>query len=173
MFELAKATALVHKVRGEPFGRWPTAQEALDFASLGGSRCAGHGDRLGRIEQGAAGDLVLIDRRAVALTPLLHPARQLVYGSVGRDVRTVVVDGRVVVDEGRVLGVDASGILERAERYAEPPAGGVSAELRRLEGIVGGVYAEAERAEIGLDAYVGSGLAPGATSARTVVGEPS
>ena len=158
MFELAKTTAVLHKARGESYERWPTAQEVFEMATVGGSRCAGHGERLGRIEPGAAGDLVLLDRHAVALTPFLHPVRQLVYGSAGRDVRTVVVDGRVVVEDGRVLGLNVDAVLKRAVRYAEPLAARGGAELRRLEEIVNELYAKAERAAIGLDSYVGSGL---------------
>jgi hypothetical protein len=58
-----------------------------------------------------------------------------------------------------VLGLDADAVLERAARYAEPLSAADGETLRKLEEIVGGLYAEAEGAAIGLDAYVGSGLA--------------
>ena len=57
MLELAKMTALVHKARGGDFHRWPTAAQALDMCTSAASICMGHGERLGRLEEGAHGDL--------------------------------------------------------------------------------------------------------------------
>ena len=161
MFELAKMTALVHKARGEGFRQWPTAADAFAMATCDASICTGHGERLGRIEPGAHGDLVLLRRDSLAFTPLLDPVRQLVYGAPSREVEKVVVGGELVVDGGRLLGVDEQRILELADRYAPAPADPgepAAAALMQLQEIVEGVYERAERAELGLDAYVGTGL---------------
>ena len=162
MFELTKMTALVHKARGESYEHWPTAADVLAMATRNASICAGHGERLGRIEVGAHGDLILLRRDSIAFTPLLDPVRQLVYGAPSREVRTAVVGGRVVVDGGRVVGVDEARILELARQYAPPPASPDEPEtesLMKLQGIVGGVYERAEAARLRLDSYIGSGLA--------------
>jgi cytosine/adenosine deaminase-related metal-dependent hydrolase len=162
MFELTKMTALVHKARGESHRDWPTAADVFAMATRDASICTGHGERLGRIEPGAHGDLVLIPRDSLPFTPLLDPVRQLVYGAPSREVATVVVGGRVVVEGGRVVGVDEKRMLEVARRYAPPPADpgehGTEAPMK-LQEIVSGVYERAERSELGLDSYIGSGLA--------------
>jgi 5-methylthioadenosine/S-adenosylhomocysteine deaminase len=162
MLELAKMTALVHKARGLAYERWPTASGVLGMATRGGSVCAGHEEKLGRIHAGACGDLTLLQQDALAFTPLLDPVRQLVYGAPSRHIRTVIVGGRVVLDSGRLVGVDERAILEHARRIAAPlsttdQAFG-DAATRRLEVIIRGLYERAENSQLGLDAYVGSGL---------------
>ena len=82
--------------------------------------------------------------------------RQLVYGSASAAVRATVVAGRVVVEDGRVRGVDLEPLLERAERYARDavaPADG-GAAFERLERVVRGAWERAERADVGVDAYI-------------------
>jgi len=161
MFELAKMTALVHKAHGESYRDWPTAADAFAMATRNASICTGHGERLGRIEPGAHGDLVLLDRDSLPFTPLLDPVRQLVYGAPSREVETVVVGGNVVVADGRLVGVDAGRMHELARTYAaappDPDDPGTEA-LMRLQDIVSGVYERAEGAELGLDSYIGTGL---------------
>ena len=160
MLELAKMTALVHKARGLRYDEWPTAAEALDMATHAGSLCSGHGERLGRIEPGARGDLTLFDATAPAFTPLIDPVRQLVYGAPSKHVTSVVVDGRVVLDHGRVAHIDETEILGRAREIASriSRGGEGTAASRALEAVVRKVYDRAEAADVGLDAYVGSGL---------------
>jgi 5-methylthioadenosine/S-adenosylhomocysteine deaminase len=162
MLELAKMTALVHKARGEGYRDWPTAADVHAMTTRDASLCTGYGERLGRIEPGAHGDLVLLDRDSLPFTPLLDPVRQLVYGAPSRSVNTVVVAGEVVVADGRLSGVDEGRMLELARRYAPPSADTeepATAALLRLQGIVGGLYERAERTDLGLDTYVGTGLA--------------
>lgn len=156
MLELAKTTALVHKARGEHHADWPTALRVLELATVEGSRAAGHGERIGRIEPGRAGDLVLLERRSLTFTPLHDPVRQLVYGAASRDVRAVVVAGRVVVAGGRPTGVDLGAVLERAERHAAEAVSpdGDEARLRRFEAVVGALWERAERADVGVAAYI-------------------
>jgi 5-methylthioadenosine/S-adenosylhomocysteine deaminase len=161
MLELTKMTALVHKARGESFRDWPTAADVFAMATRNASICAGHGERgLGRIEVGAHGDLVLLERDSLPFTPLLDPVRQLVYGAPSGAVRTAVVGGRVVVKDGRVVGVDEGRIRELARKYAPPltPDGQGTEALMQLQEIVSRVYDRAEASELGLDSYIGSGL---------------
>jgi len=155
MLELARMTALMHKVRGGDYTQWPTATQALRMATRDASPCAGHGEHLGRIEPGARGDLILMPRDAPAFTPLHHGARQLVYGASAGDVHTVLVDGRVVVAEGRALGIDHQWLMARVERYAaEALAGERGADADVLEQLVGEAYAWADEQPLELDAYL-------------------
>jgi 5-methylthioadenosine/S-adenosylhomocysteine deaminase len=158
MFELVKMTALIHKARGDDYERWPTAEQVFRMATVGASSCAGHGGRLGRIEPGACGDLTLVARKALPLTPLNDTVRQLVYGAASPYVRHVVVGGRIVVRDGQVVGVDVDALLDQAERYAKADRTGVpQAGVAELEALVRQVYERAEQSDVGLSAYVGSG----------------
>jgi cytosine/adenosine deaminase-related metal-dependent hydrolase len=154
MYELAKMTALVHKARGDHYTRWPTALRILELAGAAGGRALAQRAAAGRIEPGALGDLVLMPRRSLPFTPLLDPVRQLVYGTPSREVRTVVVGGRVVVENGEILGVDVEDVLARAEQYAPALAATRSAATARLEEIVGELYERAESADVAVDAYI-------------------
>jgi cytosine/adenosine deaminase-related metal-dependent hydrolase len=74
-------------------------------------RLSGH---LGVVQPGALADLVLLDMNTPAFTPLNDPFQHLVYAETGSSVRTVLVNGRIVVEEGRLLTVDEEAILAEA-----------------------------------------------------------
>ena len=157
MFELTKMTALVHKARGGDYRGWPTAADALRMATIGGSSVAGHGQRLGRIEPGARGDLVLLRRDSLAFAPINDPVRQLVYGAPSRDVETVLIDGRVVVRGGELVGIDTGWLLESVRTHMhEALSGTASPQSQRLEQVVSEMYARIDQRELELDAYLGT-----------------
>jgi cytosine/adenosine deaminase-related metal-dependent hydrolase len=73
---------------------------------------------VGSIEPGTRADLVLYDRDTPEWRPLLDPVNALVYAASGSSVRTVVIDGRVVLDDGRLTTVDERAVYEQAEVLA-------------------------------------------------------
>jgi len=155
MLELAKMTALVHKARGGDFHRWPTAAQALDMCTAAASVCMGHGERLGRVEPGALGDLSLLPVDAPALVPLHDPVRQLVYGSPSGDIDTVVVDGRVVVRDGALVGLDLAKLHAQSHRWVvDAMAGDRPADAAEIEAEVGAMYARVEAERLDVDAYL-------------------
>jgi len=91
-----------------------TARDALAMATSGGADALGLGDEIGSISVGKAADLTLIDLREPAYLPLNNVVRQLVYSESGRGVRTVIVDGTVVVDNARMASVDYAALVEEA-----------------------------------------------------------
>jgi cytosine/adenosine deaminase-related metal-dependent hydrolase len=155
MFELAKMTALVHKVRGGDYRSWTTAADVLKMATVGGSSVAGHGEQLGRLEVGAKADLVLLRPNSLAFAPVNEPVRQLIYGAPSRDVDTVVVDGQVVMRSGELTGVDTGWLLESVGSHMhEALAGTASPRSQRLERIVSEMYGRMDGRELELDAYL-------------------
>lgn len=89
-----------------------TAAEAWRAATLGGARTAGLENAVGAVRAGYKADLVLIDLADPAYMPFNSAVRQLVYSDSGRSIRTVLVDGRVVVREGRSALVDEAALRE-------------------------------------------------------------
>lgn len=83
-------------------------------ATLGGGAALGRDD-LGRLAPGAQADLVTFDLTRPHFGPVDDPIRSLVMNGNGRDVRRVVVAGRTVVDDGRVVGVDHQASRVRAQ----------------------------------------------------------
>lgn len=155
MFELAKMTALVHKVRGGEYRDWVRAVEVFRMATVEGSAVAGHGQRLGRIEPGAKADLVLLRRGSLALVPLNDPVRQLLYGAPSRDVDTVIVGGRVVVRKGELVGVDTGRLIDQVKVHAhEALAGTATPESLELERVVSDMYGRMDARGLDIDAYL-------------------
>jgi guanine deaminase len=165
LFELTKMTALTHKARGGDYRHWPTAAQSLEMATSGGSVCTGHGERLGRIAEGARGDLLLLPHDALAFAPLNDPVRQLVFGAPSRDVHTVVVDGSVAVRDGRPVAVDVPWLLGRVREHAAAELAGERREdADLLEGMVDAMYERLEGDELEIDCYLPPDRWSGATS---------
>jgi 5-methylthioadenosine/S-adenosylhomocysteine deaminase len=95
---------------------WFGAHDALELLTVRGADAVGLGDRVGTIEPGRRADLVVHGGGPAWVPPGRDPVLQLVWGSDGRAVRDVVIDGRVVVRDGRCTTVDVDGL--RAEALA-------------------------------------------------------
>jgi cytosine/adenosine deaminase-related metal-dependent hydrolase len=88
------------------------------MATAGGARAMGLGDELGAVAIGRRADLILLDLGALGFVPLNDPVRQVVYCENGSSVRTVLVNGRVVVDEGKLTTMDLDTVREEAREFA-------------------------------------------------------
>jgi len=100
-------------------------EKALEWATLNGARAVGWGDRIGSLEPGKRADVAVLDLHRTEFVPL-HPdtlVQNLVYAAAGHCVEMVLVDGKVVVEEGRVTTVDEDDIIDRINRFADRFAG--------------------------------------------------
>jgi cytosine/adenosine deaminase-related metal-dependent hydrolase len=95
-----------------------TAAHAFDAATLGGARALGRDD-LGRIAPGAKADLVLWKAASWGMTPLRDPVKNIVYNADAEDIDRVYVNGRVVVDGGKVLAADEAKIFAALQAGGE------------------------------------------------------
>lgn len=114
MFGVMKTAGLMHTVRTPNHHRWLRARQILGMATVEGARVLRLSGQLGVIQPGALADLVLLDMKTPAFTPLNDPFQHLVYAETGSSVRTVLVNGRIVMEEGRLLTVDEEAILAEA-----------------------------------------------------------
>ena len=96
-----------------------TAETALELATISGARALGLGDEIGSIEPGKKADLALYDTRRVEWATLFNPVNSLVYNADGRSVHTVIVDGRVVVEDHTPLFVDEQALIEQVQGVGE------------------------------------------------------
>ncbi len=98
------------------------AYKVLEMATVGGAVAMGYDD-LGMIREGALADLIVIDTAAPHLHPTHDVVSNLVYCCKAADVRTVIVDGRIVVEEGKIVGIDLEALYQCAEEAARRIAG--------------------------------------------------
>ena len=100
--------------------RWATltAEDALEMATIEGARALGQADQIGSLEAGKRADIVLVDLARAHTWPVTNPVSNLVYAAHGADVDTVIVDGRVLLRAGELVGVDEGAILDEAARAA-------------------------------------------------------
>jgi 5-methylthioadenosine/S-adenosylhomocysteine deaminase len=118
LFEAMRVGAFLQKVSTMEPDVLP-AYQALEMATLGGARALGLGDSLGSLEVGKKADLILVDLEGVHMRPINHLVNNLVYcASAAHDVKMVVVDGRIVVEDGALTAWDAPQAVAEAEAYA-------------------------------------------------------
>ena len=96
---------------GEPDRKkWPTAHDALRMATINGGR-AMRVANLGRLVVGAPADFTLHDLSSVSWTPLNDVITQLVFAASGATVDTVIVGGRVLVENRRITSFDVAPVV--------------------------------------------------------------
>ena len=124
MFEAMRQAALLHKLQsGDP--RALPAPEVLAMATRDGARALGMQKDIGSLEAGKRGDLIVVSMGAPRQTPMYDPLSHLVYVTRGDDVRTTVVNGRVLMRDRKMLTLDEAAILGEARRLAAQVRGAV------------------------------------------------
>ncbi|MEM7349854.1 MAG: amidohydrolase [Acidobacteriota bacterium] len=100
-----------------------TAREAMRMATIEGARALDMEDEIGSLEVGKRADLIVVRSDGFHQQPYYHPYSLLTYTTDSADVETVIVEGQVVVEDGRVLTLDVAELLARAADYREQIAG--------------------------------------------------
>jgi len=98
-----------------------TAAEVFEAATLGGARSLGRDD-IGRLAPGAKADIIVIaldGRGTLRFGPVRDPIKSLIDCGIGDDVDTVIVDGTVCMEEGRIPGIDLAALRARAQAAGE------------------------------------------------------
>ena len=112
MFQVMKTTALLAGISSPDPGP-NQADRVFTSATIGGALSVHLENEIGRIAVGFRADLILIDLTDPAWVPLNGVVRQLVYTESGRGVKTVVVDGRVVIKDGASAVIDEADLRRR------------------------------------------------------------
>jgi 5-methylthioadenosine/S-adenosylhomocysteine deaminase len=95
------------------------AQAALDMATLGGARALGMEGAVGSLEPAKKADLITVATGRARQTPLYDPVSHLVYVTRGDDVRTTIVNGRVLMRDGQLQTLDRAAVLRDANAIAQ------------------------------------------------------
>ena len=114
MVEVVRSALFHERVRRND-EMWPQPEDALDWATIGGARALGVADEIGSLEVGKRADLFMLDLRRPHLVPTLRVVSVFVHQAQPADVINVMVDGRWILRDGRILSFDEDEVVARAE----------------------------------------------------------
>ena len=118
MFESMRMAAFLHKLQSmDP--RAVSAKDALQMATMGGARALGMERQIGSLETGKKADLIVVGMSSARQTPMYDPFSHLVYVTRGDDVRTTIVNGKVLMRDRKMLTLNEPAILQEARGWAD------------------------------------------------------
>jgi len=124
------------------------AEQVVDWATRGGAKAL-HRDDIGSLEPGKKADVVLIKNDdSPVMFPILHPYGHVAFQAQRSDVHTVIVDGKIVKSEGKLVGID----LKKARHAVEQTVEFAMGELGE-EAWTGGMHPEIPETELAENPY--------------------
>jgi len=115
MFEIMKTTAIIHK----GINKNPTvmpAEQVLEMATIEGAKALSWENEIGSIEAGKKADLSIISLKRPHLCPLYSEASHLVYAAKASDVETVIINGRIVMENGKLTVLNIEKVMDVVEK---------------------------------------------------------
>jgi 5-methylthioadenosine/S-adenosylhomocysteine deaminase len=113
LFEVMRLALMLPRPDTREPWAWPRPAQVLDMATGGGARALGLAGRLGELAPGHRADLVLLDPRGAALAGVAVTLPQVVQHASAAAVAAVMVEGRWVLRDGRILAFDEEAVLDR------------------------------------------------------------
>ncbi|MCG2809359.1 MAG: amidohydrolase [Candidatus Portnoybacteria bacterium] len=118
MFGEMKVAALTHKgYRLNPL--IADAQTVLDMATINGAKALGLEKEIGSLEEGKKADIIILDFEKPRLTPCHNLVSNIVYAAQGSDVETTIINGKIVMEKGKIQGVDEKSVLRQVQKIVD------------------------------------------------------
>ncbi|MEP6741979.1 MAG: amidohydrolase [bacterium] len=118
MWEEMDTAAKLHKVfTGDP--KVMSAEEAFELATIRGAQALHLETEIGSLEKGKRADLVIVERDSLNQIPLYNVYSDLVYATKANDVETVIINGRIVMRDRRLLTLDEAAIKKAARVFRD------------------------------------------------------
>jgi cytosine/adenosine deaminase-related metal-dependent hydrolase len=111
------------------------ARRVLEMATIGGAQALGLADKIGTLTPGKRADIVLLRTRDLNMAPLTDPVRMVVQSAQPSNVDTVLVDGRVLKRDGRLVGIDVDRIVDDATETMTRVQAEVARQNRTIEDV--------------------------------------
>jgi 5-methylthioadenosine/S-adenosylhomocysteine deaminase len=115
VYEAMRLASFASKAQSPDIERWVTTEEVALAATEGGARAMRRGDTIGKLAPGYKADIVFLDLGHVNWLPLNDPTNQLVHTEDGNAVESVMIGGRMVVEQRRVTTVDMAALARDVE----------------------------------------------------------
>ena len=125
MFEVMRTASYLQKQKNLS-ADFLTAEQAIEMATINGARVLNMQDEIGSLEVGKKADIILVDFNKAHLLPVNRYTPKLVYSANGGDVRTTIIDGKVVMEDYEVKTLNEKAILSDAVRCAKELVAGAS-----------------------------------------------
>ena len=93
------------------------ARDMIQIATSGGAKALNKSDQIGSIEVGKKADLILIDTNNIEAQPMYDPYSHLVYSLSSEQIRDVIVNGKIVMKDKKLVNVDERELIEKAKYY--------------------------------------------------------
>lgn len=114
------------------------AEDGLVMATINGARAIGMADRIGSLEVGKLADFVVRKRDIVEAVPRTSRIQNLIYSSRSKGIDTVVVNGRVIVENGRSTMVDMEKVMADAQQSSDRLLARMGYTVREPWPVIGG-----------------------------------
>ena len=115
MFETMKFTALLQKGINENPALLP-AYEVLKMATINGAKALGLEEVIGTIEEGKSADIIILNIDEATIKPVNNLLSEIVYNVKGNNVETTIVDGKVLMKDRKLVGINEEKIYEMCEK---------------------------------------------------------
>lgn len=112
-----RAAAIFGKIA--EYDTWKcTAADVFNAATLGGAKALGRED-IGRLCEGSKADIVVMSTQNMEFMPLRDPIKVLVYTADSHNIDKVIVDGKMLVDDGELLGIEEKELYSHVQAAGE------------------------------------------------------
>ena len=115
MFAEMNSAALVYKGANRK-AQCVSAADVLKMATVNGAKAIGHEGELGNLREGAIADLILVNLHEPQFIPANNIISGLVYSSKGSEVDTVIVDGKVLMENKRLTTIDEDTVYDEIQK---------------------------------------------------------
>ncbi len=115
LFETMKYAALLQKVTDSDYTKWTDVKQILKMAIQTPVHSLRRGEESGSLEEGKEADIIILNMRSTTFTPFNDLYKHLVYCEDGRDIETVIVSGKIVMENKKILNVDEEAIIRELQ----------------------------------------------------------
>ena len=117
MLDAMRIGLCISRVREDGFSVMP--MDFLEMATINGAKAVGRENDLGSLEVGKSADILVLNLRKPHLIPCLNPIGTILHTGIGSDIEKVYVNGKMLVDNGKIVVVDEEKVIREAQEIAE------------------------------------------------------
>jgi 5-methylthioadenosine/S-adenosylhomocysteine deaminase len=119
MIDTMKLAGLIHKIGSKDYNTWIGAEEVFKMATQMGAEAALLEDQIGDLKVGKKADLILVDTNNERFLPSSNLINNLVYAETGESVHTVIINGKIIMKDKKILTFDERDVLHKVKEMEQ------------------------------------------------------